>query len=548
MEPRSISSAPQTVTTYSSDIDLEGAEWTPIGDYRFSANRFCGTFDGDGHTISNFKITKKTDKNDSDKSAYGFFGNLSGVVKNLTIDGANIDASVKFAGVLVGRFNTCTCEDNVALIENCNVVNSSVAIQNWTVGALVGQYNDGKISGCTVEKCSVTGYSGVGGICGLALNEGERVIENCSVKDCEFIQNGNFGGVYDKLFGAVVGALYSGKLTVNLNGCKAEGNTFNGEAFDLFCGLAEDGDVLYIDGALCVYNESDLAAAINNGGNIVLGSNIELSKTIPISNADFAIDGNGYTITQAADCTNTYALFDITGGKASFKNVKFDGISEGAVIRTVNVELTVDNASFVNGKHTQQQGLLRLMGKSTITNSTFANNECNMVITLNYDGANNDPQVVDGCVFENNTCNATAVVYYVKGAGATINGNKFVGNTVNCNNNGATLYMGFTEGNVITNNVFEENTVNESSNSKRVAGAIMLGYEAVVSGNAFIDNKVTGTNAKGNDVCASVYYTDIDLSGNYWGGEAPVENENYFVEYPDKNKVIISDYLTSFGE
>jgi hypothetical protein len=147
-------------------------------------------------------------------------------------------------------------------------------------------------------------------------------------------------------------------------------------------------------------------------------------------------------------------------------------------------------------------------------------------------------------VFENNTCNATAVLYYVKGAGATIKGNKFVGNTVNCSANGATVYMGFTENNVITNNLFQNNTVNEAGTSKRVAGGLMLGYEAVVTGNAFIGNTVTGANAKGNDVCASVYYTDIDLSGNYWGGNAPVENDDYFVEYPEKNQVIINDYLT----
>ena len=76
----------------------------------------------------------------------------------------------------------------------------------------------------------------------------------------------------------------------------------------------------------------------------------------------------------------------------------------------------------------------------------------------------------------------------------------------------------------------------------------MIGYEAVITGNAFVNNTVNAANAKGNDVCASVYYTDIDLSGNYWGGEAPVENDNYFVEYPDSHKVIINDYLTTYAD
>ena len=168
-----------------------------------------------------------------------------------------------------------------------------------------------------------------------------------------------------------------------------------------------------------------------------------------------------------------------------------------------------------------------------------------MVITLNYDGANNDPQVVENCVFENNTCNSTAVLYYVKGASGTINGNKFIGNTVNCNSNGATVYMGFTENNVVTNNLFQNNTVNEAAESSRVAGGVFFGYETVFTGNAFVGNKVTGTNAKGNDVCVSTYYTNIDLSGNYWGGQAPVEDVNYFVQHKTSGyKVLLNNYLT----
>ena len=64
---------------------------------------------------------------------------------------------------------------------------------------------------------------------------------------------------------------------------------------------------------------------------------------------------------------------------------------------------------------------------------------------------------VTGNVFENNTANGTAVLYYVKGAGCTLDGNMFVNNNVNCNSNGATVYMGFTENNVVTNNVFKNN-------------------------------------------------------------------------------------------
>ena len=305
------------------------------------------------------------------------------------------------------------------------------------------------------------------------------------------------------------------------------------------------------DAAKPVSTADALEAALMAGGDYVLSTNIALTKSIAISNANFVLDGNGKTITMADSATNNIALFDITGGKVTLKNVTFDGIKDGAVIRTVGVEFAADNVTVQNCAHTQQQGLLRLLGKSTITNCTFKNNTCSMVITLNYDGANDDPQVVDNCVFEGNTCNGTAVVYYVKGESATINGNKFIGNTVNCNSNGAVVYMGFTENNVVTNNLFKNNTTTDASTSTRVSGGIFFGYETVFEGNAFIGNKATNANgdALGNNVCVSTYYTDIDLSGNYWGGSAPVEGEDYFVQHKTSGyAVILNDYLTTYGE
>ena len=534
--------APYTASEYDNatvllmnDIDLGGREWIPIGDDRSQRTEFHGIFDGQGHTISNITITKKTDRDDENKSSYGFFGNLKGTVKNLTVDAVSISGAPKFIGALVGRMNG-------GLVENCHVTNSYVTCNNWTIGGLVGQFNDGKISGCSVKNTTVEGYGAVGGIVGVALNSGDRVIENCAVENCQIKQNGSFGGDFDNMFGAIVGALYSGTLTINVNGCIAKDNNINS-----VCGHVESGDTLIVDGAVSATCEKELVDAIKAGKTVVLYNDIVLNSAISISNASFVLDGNGHTVTMSESCTNTYALFDITGGNATFKNIIFDGINGGAVLRTVGVEAVIDNITAKNGNHTQQQGLLRLLGKSTITNSTFENNICSMVITFNYDGANNDPQILDNCVFEGNTCSTTAVVYYVKGAGATINANKFLNNTVNTSGNGATVYMGFTENNVITNNIFDGNHVNLTGTSKRATGGLMIGYKAVITGNSFINNTITAERATGNDVCASVYYTDIDLSGNYWGGHAPVAGDDYSIEY-DNYKVIINDYLTTYGE
>ena len=311
--------------------------------------------------------------------------------------------------------------------------------------------------------------------------------------------------------------------------------------------LAKDnGDGKYVVASAFVSDAASLETAIKAGGTIVLEDDIAMTKNLSVSNANVTLNGNGHTITLADGATNNIALFDVTGGKIAIKDITFDGIKGGAIVRTVYAESIFDNVTVVNSAHTQQQGLLRLIGKATVTNCTFENNTCNFVITFGYDDAPEEPFVVSNCVFRNNTCNDLAVVYYAGGTGATIDGNQFISNTAKSGSNAATLYLGFMENCVVTNNLFHYNSVTTTGTSKRATGGLMVGHNALIRNNSFVGNTISASNAKGNDVCASVYYCDIDLSGNYWGGGAPVENDDYFIEYPDSHKVIINDYLTSY--
>ena len=524
------------------DIDLGGAEWRPIGDYAFSRTSFNGVFDGQGYSISNFKVTEAvcwTEK--VTEASYGFFGNVKGTIKNLTIKNATVNPEGgRYTGVLVGRLH------NGGRIENCHVENSSVTILHWQVGGLVGQNNNGNISGCSVVGSTITGKAAVGAIVGMDMTNGEHTIENCHVANTALVQNESFGASYDASYGLAVGLVNASGIVLNIENFVAENNTIMGVADNTIVGDIETGATVTINGVSIATTAEQLAAAIKAGGECVLGVDIAMTESVAISNANFTLDGNGKTITMAENATNNIALFDITGGKATIKNVIFDGIKTGAVVRTVGVEFNAENVTAKNGEHTQQQGLFRLLGKSTVKDCTFKNNTCNMVVTLNFDADSNDyPQVVENCVFEGNTCKDTAVAYYVCGTGATINGNKFLNNTVYSVGNAATLYMGFTENHTITNNLFSGNNVSTThATSKRATGGLMIGYEATISGNAFVGNTITAEGRQlGNDVCASVYYTDIDLSGNYWGGNAPVENDDYYKEYTN-HSVIINNYLT----
>ena len=239
------------VTVYlTTDINLQGAEWIPIGDYRFSANRFCGTFDGQNHTISNFKISKDTDKDDAKKSSYGFFGNVEGTIKNLTIDDASVNAYA-YTAILVGRLTNGT-------LENCHVKNSSVVNSFWQAGGLVGQQNEVcNIKNCSVDNVTVQSKSCVGLLVGPMTNEEKdpatvSAIENCSVKNSKIIQRGSHGSAYDKLFGVINADVDFSNNTLNINNFTSENNSFDRNGVDadlaLYAGL--QGNV-FIDG-VCV--------------------------------------------------------------------------------------------------------------------------------------------------------------------------------------------------------------------------------------------------------------------------------------------------------
>ena len=521
-------------------------------------------------------------------------GSLEGTstIENVTVKGnvkvyATQDANgaSRVAVIAGGNTGGNVTMKNVHIVAN----EGSYLKANNNVGALAGQLQSKSVFENCTSNIDVTGMKFfAGGIIGLAA--GDQTFTNCHTTGDITITQGREGKAHDhfRVGGIAGGWADNVKTPLVITNCsytgKVSGKDFNGnEANPLdYAGyvgrgytLSKAGTTVNIDGTRYVqkYDGADKAgiydvtdaegnvvvstfaefqAALQAGGNIALGADIALDNPIQINNKEFYLNGRGHKIGQSSayniEGTSTAALIHPIGCTAIIENIVFDGIKGDGPIRTVDTKINIKNITVQNCERTvtdnTAQGLFRLHGESIVTACTFKNNICPMGVSLNWDGNNDLPQSVTNCVFEGNTCHATAVLYYVKGSECKVIGNKFVDNTVTVEGgkNAATVYMGFTENNVITDNLFKNNTVNAGT-SRRVAGGIMIGYEAEITGNAFIGNSVTGENAIGNDVCASVYYTDIDLSGNYWGGGAPVENDDYFVEYTNY-KVIVNDYLT----
>lgn len=85
------------------DLDMTGVDWRPIGnmsDIENHATLFLGSFDGQGHTVSNL-----TYKNDQFIVGAGLFGISVGEIKNVNIENAAVhctNAGAMAIGSLVG--------------------------------------------------------------------------------------------------------------------------------------------------------------------------------------------------------------------------------------------------------------------------------------------------------------------------------------------------------------------------------------------------------------------------------------------------------------
>ena len=376
------------------DIDLNNEEWIPIGDDRFERTEWHGVFDGQGYKVYNVKITKKTDRDDENKSSYGLFGNVKGTVKNLTVENVSISGAPKFIGALVGRLND-------GLIENCHVKNASLECNNWTIGGVVGQWNNGVIRGCSIEESTIKGYAGVGAIAGLALNTGERTLEDCSVNDCAIVANGSFGGNFDKMFGTVLGATYNGGLVVNLNKCSVENTTVKEQPSKALYGYRAEGDVVKINGTvinddtIVITTAEELVAAttIKAGQTVVLMSDIDLSGVEfgglsafhPENNNTF--DGLGHTVSNWTNESGASDMGFIKGWVGTIKNVTLKNVhlktSGRSAILAGNVYSNIDNCHLV---------------ECTLEDSYWA---CGLIAGL-YNSGNITNCSVDGCNVQSN--------------------------------------------------------------------------------------------------------------------------------------------------
>ncbi|MCQ2405658.1 MAG: hypothetical protein MJ067_00380, partial [Oscillospiraceae bacterium] len=331
------------------DIDLAGIVWTPVGDVNgYPGKSFSGTFDGDGHTISNLTASDSR----PDYATAGLFGSLLGTIKNVTLENVTV-TSTHYAGAICGYSSA-----NASTITNCHVKGGTITSEpekigngydnGDKVGGIIGYIVNGdKVTDCSVEDVTVNGYRDIGGIVGCATGGAAAGVKNCTVKNSSIIG----GTMEDELnykkyteksqynVGAVVGR------ADGLDDSNAESdNTVRVRPYEL-----ADGEIYWGASEILISNADELlefAKKVNEENKNFRGQTVKLAEDIDLDGIAWTpvgdvssypgksfsgtFDGDGHTISNltASDSTSNYATAGFFGSLlGTIKNVTLENVT-----------------------------------------------------------------------------------------------------------------------------------------------------------------------------------------------------------------------------
>ena len=222
------------------DLDLGANEWVPIGGASSGNAYLKGSFVGNGHTISNMRITM--DGLPDNHEDVGLIGRTTASVSGLHLRGVNIDlqgnkSGATYVGMLAGTVmadaaaatvSDCTAQGTIAVdtargatvgglvgqasgnsatvvVANCHVLAGSVIQGNIFTGGVVGEMSTAQISGCTffgdrISSASDAGSTGTGGIVAVIQTGGS--VDGCVASSDVSAKGGDVGGIVARLHNA----------------------------------------------------------------------------------------------------------------------------------------------------------------------------------------------------------------------------------------------------------------------------------------------------------------------------------------------------------
>ena len=293
------------------DIDLEGALWTPIGNHSYD-RMFAGTFDGNGHVISNLVV------NNADNA--GLFGELCGAtIKNVTIENFNLTAD-HYAGAIVGWVEVGATP---TFVQNCIVRKGEITVNvnnkdlGDKAGSIVGFAHGGTYTNNTASEVVIKGYRDLGGIAGHLQSNG--VVSNNKVNNVTIIadQTPEYAEVKAANPGKFVGRTAGNASVVDNVEDDVIIKIIGGSDADLVAVInnAKEGDTIYFDG---IYGKfPSIGKALNvicaEGTTFQGNSKLNLNPNVVVNGATFS-NPSGNAVDQTI--TGTFKNCTFTGSNA----------------------------------------------------------------------------------------------------------------------------------------------------------------------------------------------------------------------------------------
>ena len=186
------------------NLDLQGVSWTPIGT---TTHPFVGTFDGQGHTITNLTVNVAGSTTGNVAGLFGQLGSadVRGTVKDVHI----ISGTVQFSSVSSScSIGSIVGFNNGTIIGCSNAAEVRGNFNNASVGGIAGENTSaGVIQNCyNIGNVTTGNYSNnyLGGITG----QNSHHIQNCFVK-ATISAVGNYGPIIGKHnTGSITGCFY----------------------------------------------------------------------------------------------------------------------------------------------------------------------------------------------------------------------------------------------------------------------------------------------------------------------------------------------------
>ena len=491
----------------------ESYGFKPIGN---NTKNFKGVFLGNNNKIKGIYINR------TEQDYVGLFGFISGNIKNVSIESANVKGK-NYVGTLAGKLSGVN--SNGFTVNNLNVSGSG------SIGSIFGDAP--KVLSIYAENVNVKGDTSVGGIIGnggYSKYSDSVIIKNSTVTgttNTKMISGGQYGSVKNYL--AVNVKLNDEdvsnstlEMIEDINGLEAAG-------IDTYIGGDNDSDGFYFD-----YNKKNKIVITNTEDNPIIGlttgTGTKIDPYLISSEEDWKkatsmLNNTTYYFKLTKDLDFSNKKFYMFGSKT----IPFNGILDGNNKKISSVTLNLEKSSYIGLSGYASNGVIKNINidKFIVKGDSYVGTltgEQRVDINASANVTNSN---VSGNSHVGGVYGAARLVSYVVTDNVNVKGDTSVGGIV-----GEGGYSKYTSSTIMKNS-----TITGTTNTKIISGGQYGSSKNYLLLNVKLNDK---------DVSNSTSEMLEDINGleaagmdTFIGGDN--DNSGYYFDYNDQNEIIIKN-------